>query len=326
MVYKGIKFSEDDILKILQTINLTNISNNTNEFKFSWYKDSNPSGACLFKKTLRYVYWSKNQSGDLIDLVMKKANIGFLEAKQLIESIVNKTFSDNRYIKENPYQEFLSTIKRSNNNPNTYNYSLYEQYPNCISKLFLDDGIGLLAHDVFDIRFDDESNRIIFPIRDMDGNLLGILGRYNKRNVDKRIPKYLPILNYERHYELFGIYENKDFLHDTIILVESEKSVMKAFSMGYRNVLALGGSYISPQKKKILLKLSPKSVILALDEGLLDDHIKDVAKSLISSNPFIKWHVGYIPSNNVDLGEKNCIFDESKEKCQNILKKVRWIS
>lgn len=323
MNYKNIDLSDDDLIKILQHIGCTHITNGQNEIKFAWYESSNPNGACLFKNSFRYVYWSKNISGDLIDLIERKVGCNFIKAKNLISEITNKQYKDN--IKTDDYINYVHKIKKQ---LLIKSYSLEEiqKYPHCISKLFIEDGIGLLAHYKFDIRFDIDSNRIVFPIRDIDGNLLGILGRYNKKNIDNNIPKYLSILPYERKYFLFGLYENKDYLKHTIILVESEKSVMRAFSMGYRNVVALGGLFINEYKLKMILKLKPKYVILALDEGLTDEYIIKTAKELKSPNPFIKWHVGYIPSNHIGLGNKNCIFDETKEKCDYILKnEIKYI-
>lgn len=319
MNYKGIELTDEDIIKILEYVECKNISNLKNEIKFSWKEGSNPNGCCFFKSNMRYVYWSKNISGDLIDLIQQKTKCGFIEAKNLISKITNKEYSK-VVVQKDYYLDYLSGLKK-NTIKKYYSISEIKKYPHCISKLFIDDGVGLLAHYYFDIRFDIDSNRIVFPIRDIDGNLLGILGRYNEKNIKGTIPKYLSILPYERKFTLFGIYENKDFLNDTIILVESEKSVMRAFSMGYRNVLALGGLFINEHKINLLLKLKPKTIILALDEGLKTEYIIETAKNLKSPNPFIQWHIGYIDSNNVGLGKKNCIFDESKNKCKEILSK-----
>lgn len=323
MDYKNINLDDNDLIKILQCIGCTHMINRQNEIKFAWYEGANPNGACLFKNSFRYVYWSKNISGDLIDLIQKKVGCNFVKAKNLILEITNKQYKED--IKTNDYLNYIHRLKKGVE-VKEYPNSEIEKYPRCISKLFIEDGIGLLAHDKFDVRFDADSNRIVFPIRGVNGELLGVLGRYNKKNVENNIPKYLSILPYERRYCLFGLYENRQYLKDTIILVESEKSVMRAFSMGFRNVVALGGLFVNEYKLKMILKLKPKYVILALDEGLKDEYIIKTAKELKSPNPFIKWHVGYISSNNVGLGNKNCIFDETKDKCNYILKnEIKYI-
>lgn len=322
--YNDVELSKDDIFNLLSNLGCCNIKEYPREFKFSWYEGANPMGSCLFKKNMRFHYWSKNISGDILDLIQHKLGCTYSESKQIFKNITNKTYKKSK--NTNIYLSYLSELSEKEDIP-IYDYSFYtDNYPSCFSKLLMEDGIGLYAQSHFDIRFDEMSNRICFPVRDLKGNLVGVLGRYNEKDVPNTIAKYLPLVLYEKRYILFGAYENRDYIKDTLILVESEKSVIKAFSMGYRNVVALGGVVVNEHKLQALMQIAPKRVILALDEGIRDDIIKDLAKRLISPNPFIKWHVGYIPSNDVGLGRKNCIFDESKEICYNIINdKVNYI-
>lgn len=315
MRYKNIEFTSQEIIFLLEQLGFTNITEHFNLFQFSWYEGANPKGSCLYKNNLKFTYWSKNLYGDLIDLITYKKKCSFNQALYIFYQLTNKISID--FSDANIYNKILNKIKKRDYV--VYGNEVLNYYEPCISQLFLKDDVGLLAQSFFDIRIDKESNRIVFPIKDINGNIVGILGRYNTNDVPIHIAKYLPILIYDRKFFLFGAYENKDYLHDTIILVESEKSVMKAFSKGYRNVVALGGNYFNSEKLNILYELKPKKVILALDEGLNDEHIRETAKSLISPNPFIKWKVGYIESNYVGLGHKNCIFDETLDKCKYIL-------
>lgn len=316
MKFKNIEFTSYEVRNLLEQLGFTNITEYHNLFQFSWYEGANPKGSCLYKDTMTFSYWSKNIHGDLIDLIKTKVGCNFSKAMTLFYKITHKMSID--FKNRNIYEEFINGIKTRGYK--TYDKKIYEEYPPCISEVFLKDDVGVLAQRFFDVRIDEDSNRVIFPIKDLDGNIVGVLGRYNAVDVPNNIAKYLPIIPYEKRLFLYGAYENKDFLHDTIIMVESEKSVMKAFSKGYRNVVALGGNYFSSDKYGILYDLKPKNVILALDEGLDDNHIIETARSLISPNPFIQWHVGYIPSNDVGLGRKNNIFDENREICYDILR------
>lgn len=316
MRFKNIDFTSYEIIHLLEQLGFVNIVEHNNLFQFSWYEGANPKGSCVYKDTMTFSYWSKNIHGDLIDLIKAKMGCDFKKALNIFYSITNKISIEFKH--RNIYEEFLGTIKVKKYK--TYDYSDYDIYPPCVSNVFLEDNVGALSQMFFDVRIDEESNRIIFPVKDLNGDIVGVLGRYNSSNVPSNIAKYLPIIPYEKKLFLFGAYENRDFLHDTIIMVESEKSVMKAFSMGFRNVVALGGNYFSSDKYRILYDLKPKTIILALDEGLDDKHIIDTAKSIISPNPFIKWHVGYIPSNSVGLGSKNNIFDEDIKLCYDILR------
>ncbi len=316
--YKNMNFTSGDIMSLLRAIGCFHVTEYANEWKFGWHEHSNPNGCCLFKKSFNFRYWSKQLEGDIFDLIKIKMECGFYEATQIMKNITNQQLN-NRTRAVSVYDKFLSEITIPHHLIK-YDSGVYNKYASMFSKLWINDGIGILAQSFFDIKYDEETNRICFPVRDVDGDLVGIVGRINSSDVPPTVAKYLPLLPYEKRLVLFGAYENRDFLNDTVILVEAEKSVIKAFSKGYRNVLGLGGVTVSPQKVDILTRFRPKRVILALDEGIPKDMIVETAKRLRSTNPFVQWHVGYINSNEVGLGRKNCIFDEDKEICDHILK------
>ena len=49
---------------------------------------------------------------------------------------------------------------------------------------------------------------------------------------------------------------------------ESEKMVMQAHSFDVRNVVGIGSNSLSERQARLILQLSPKRIIFALDEGL----------------------------------------------------------
>ena len=98
-----------------------------------------------------------------------------------------------------------------------------------------------------------------------------------------------------------------------IIICESEKSVMKAYEMGYRNVIALGGNNISPTQVNLILSLRLDYIVIALDEDMSLEHCKKQADKLkLESN--IKKSDIYIldMSNEIIKGKKTAIFDSNK--------------
>ena len=323
MRFKNIEFSEEKLIEFLTHLGFTNVTNNKDYINFSWYDGANPKGSCIYKDSLIFKYWSKNKSGDLIDLISHKMSCETRQSFKILQRFFKTKIVSKDYSQEDGIESVVSLINNIKNTYSTYPIypdSILNKYDDCISSLFLADGVGYLSQCFWDIKYDEESGRICFPVRDIDGNVVGVLGRWNEKEVSKGIAKYLPVLRYDKHNFLFGAYENKDFLHDKIYIVESEKSVMRAFSLGYRNVLAIGGNYISPKHIDILYRLTPSEVILALDEGILDNYIIEQAKSLKSTNPFVSWHVGYLKSNQCGLPHKYCVFDLPKDECEKILK------
>lgn len=317
MRYKNVDFTEDEIIYFLEQLGFEDIKSYDHEFKFAWYAGGNTNGVALFKKNLKFCYWSKNIKGDLIDLIQEKTDCNFREALSLFKTIVGK--GEIKFNKKSLYLSFLDSLP-DEEICETYDEEFYEDhFEDAFSKLFFLDNVGLLAQQFFSVRFDKKSNRIVFPVRNINGEIIGVIGRYNKQNVPDGIAKYLPEIPFSKGFALYGSYENKEYLKDCMIIVESEKSVMKAFSMGYRCVVALGGLFLSEHKLKIIDEINPKQIVVALDEGIELDHILKLVKKLKICNSFVSRIVGYINPNTIGLGNKNCIFDENPNFCQKIL-------
>lgn len=132
---------------------------------------------------------------------------------------------------------------------------------------WLEEGITQDAMDLFGVRIDEWSNRIIYPVYDIDGNLINIKGRTRHKNYKKmRIPKYI-------NYNEVGVMDYFQGLNFTlgdvlksgeIIIFESIKSVMKAYSWGYRNCASAEKHTLTDEQIELLVKLRV-NVVLAYD-------------------------------------------------------------
>lgn len=300
MKFKNLNFTEDKIYKLLEALGFSNIKNSEKEFKFSWKEDSSPNGTCLFKDNLYFIHWSSGKQGDIIELIKNKLECSYKNSFKFLQEFMNERLTYQKEMTPSIFESYLDELRMELNEVNyeTYDDRLLLDYKQTISELFLKDGINTLTQYKFNIIYDDDSGRIGIPIRDKRGELVGILGRFNYKKVHGGIPKYLPILNYKRSLFLFGLYENDIKNKDTIIIVESEKSVLKAYSLGFKNVVALGTCRISRQQKFLIEECRPKRVILLLDEGLNDEYYRKIAEDLLSSNAIYVYDVLYINSND----------------------------
>lgn len=147
-----------------------------------------------------------------------------------------------------------------------------------------------------EIGFDREEMRIIFPIRDLDGRLVGLSGR-SVCGDDKRYKVYkaMDILRFapddpevRARYERYDI-KNHNFLWnahnvyplaffgelDTVIIVEGFKACIWLIQHGVDNTVALQGSRMTQAQERILSRLGG-TVILFLDnnqagkDGMMD--------------------------------------------------------
>ncbi len=136
--------------------------------------------------------------------------------------------------------------------------------------IWRNEGITDESMERFQVRYDGIQNRLVFPIRDIDGKIINVSGRtldpdFKKKNLRK-------YTYYQKFGALTTIYAFSDN-HDSyleqgeIILFEGAKSVMIADSMGVRNTGAILTSHLNRAQVKILIKLGCR-VVFALDKDV----------------------------------------------------------
>ena len=136
----------------------------------------------------------------------------------------------------------------------------------------------------FGVRYDMIRNRIVFPVLDHTGRLVGIKVRnFNQEDIDGH-RKYMPLWHNQELYSypkmmvLYGLYQNKKNIKATkeAIVFESEKSVLLYGSYFTRNrAVAIGGSSFSIYHGLILKQLGVEKITLALDNDWDEDGDKN---------------------------------------------------
>jgi len=122
----------------------------------------------------------------------------------------------------------------------------------------------------FQVGYDEFSERLVYPIRNMEGKIINVSGRtIDPAWKEKKLRKYtyfqpLGILD-----TIYGFAENRAAIMEKkeIILFEGAKSVMLADTYGFKNAGALLTSHLNPFQLKILTMLGCR-VVFALDKGV----------------------------------------------------------
>lgn len=167
---------------------------------------------------------------------------------------------------------------------------------------FYNEGINLQTQKDFECGIDIESERIIFTIRDELGNLVGVKGRTLIN--DER--KYIYLHKTSKSKLLYGLHKTLPYIKEKneVIVLESEKSVMKLWSAGIKNSVALFNSYVSDIQLEKLLKLNC-NYVLCLDKDVEVKHLKKELKK------FIMFGKTYLMFDKFDLlGEKDSPADD----------------
>ncbi len=114
-------------------------------------------------------------------------------------------------------------------------------------------------HDVF-------VNRIMIPIHDLDGNVVGFTGRIF---TDSNDPKYINSKEsdvFKKGKILFNYHRAKNYVRNSheLIIVEGNMDALKLYTAGIKNVIALMGTALTTDQVNAIKKMRSK-VILMMD-------------------------------------------------------------
>ena len=252
-------------------------------------------------------YWycfSCGEGGTVIKFVQKYHKVNYEKAIQMLSSWGHITIGN-----EEPIMKLIRRYKKREEEVipirKELDKDIMNKYKNVTIYSWVNEGISKEVLEKYQVRYDDNACRIVFPIWDIDGRLINIKGRaahprWKEFGMAKYI-YYFPLgkndLFWGYHWHLQDIIRKNE-----IILVEGEKSVMKLETNGISNAVALGTSHLSKEQMQILLKLRV-DVVVALDK----DKNPREDKNLQNLSKYNKCFV--IIDNNNLLKEKDSPID-----------------
>lgn len=115
--------------------------------------------------------------------------------------------------------------------------------------------------------FDRFRDRIIFPLHDHFGNVLGFAGRVLRQKGE--LAKYINTPDtavYKKSRHLYGLHLTKQDIKEAgfAVLVEGELDCISSWQVGVRNVAAIKGSALTPEQAQLVSRFS-QEVRLATD-------------------------------------------------------------
>jgi DNA primase len=111
--------------------------------------------------------------------------------------------------------------------------------------------------------YDRFRDRLMFPIIDIRGNVIGFGGRY----IDDRKPKYLnspetPVFN--KRQNLFSLNIAKNFAEGELVLVEGYMDVISLYQNNIKNVVASLGTAFTPEQARLASRYA-RSIVICYD-------------------------------------------------------------
>ena len=315
----------ESIKHILDTFGFDKIRIRNRELRCAFEPGMNPTAVVIRLQDNENLFvkdYERNLSLDLINYLIKSKNIPFKDVMNVIKQELHLDSIYNYKRKTGLFGGLYDKISRSNSEieVTTYPEEILEQFGNTPNTLWLKDEISLSTQRKWGIGYDVLSQRITMPIRTPSGEIMAIKGRLNGIPEEFE-PKYLYIINGPMSQTLFGYSENYGSLYENeILIVESEKSVLKMDSWGYNNVVALGSNSLSTTQAKLIMSLNPKRVTFLLDKSLSLENTKRNADLLKTFCTMRQLEIRYWNwEDNITLDDKAAPCDDTKEELEYIL-------
>lgn len=191
--------------------------------------------------------------------------------------------------------------------------------------------IGLITKT--DNGFKDKfSGRLIFPIKDIKGNIIAFGGR----TLDSaRQPKYLnspETVIYKKGNTLYGIYESLEHLKEkqSVVIVEGYMDLISLFQIGIKNVVATLGTAFTKNQAKLLKKYVKEAVLMFDSDEAGKKAVIQTAKILLSEGITVRYAY-YKEAKDPDelskqgLSKVKEIIDQSKDIIIFLLERLKSI-
>ena len=260
-----------------------------------FHDDSNPS-MCVSREKQIYTCFSCHATGNVFTFLMNYEHMDFRETLRYLGEKVGVDVSFVHIAKKNTkfdpfYDAYSFSLKYFQNNllskagVNARNYLAKRNIDDSVIKEFeiglsldtSDDLTKLLTSKKYDLASlnqiglssdarDVYIDRIMFPLYDLTGRVVGFSGRIYK---DNGLNKYLntketPIFKKGQLLYHYHIAKEECRLKKSVIVMEGFMDVIRASTIGVRNTVALMGTALTHEQLQLLKRLS-NNIILCLD-------------------------------------------------------------
>jgi len=220
----------------------------------------------------RHCEGDKNK--DIIGLVQLCTKQPFVESVKFLADLCginleNQAALTEEFTKIKEQQEMLKEVRRNQTNVPVTSFFPEEVVEDLLphrSDYFLERGFPEELLDFYGIGGTTDGrgvHRETIPIRDEDGHLLTISARRTDSDED---PKYTLMKDIKKEATLYNLHIAREYTGEdrTLILVEGFVDVWALSLLGIYNVVAMMGTYITPNQARLLWKYA-ENIIVMLD-------------------------------------------------------------
>ncbi|TVY09859.1 DNA primase [Paenibacillus cremeus] len=154
------------------------------------------------------------------------------------------------------------------------------------------EGLSIRTQQEFGICYDLQTERVIIPVHNQYGQLIGAKGRYyglDTRVIDEFGQKYIYVIPCSKSIELFNLFRALPYIKEKkqVFIVEGAKTTMFLWEWGIKNAVSIEGDRLSPVQAMLLKGIGLDiDLIFAWDKGKSKDFIEKQIKQIKNRNVY----------------------------------------
>ena len=272
------------------------VAKGKNFFGLCPFHDDRTPSLCVSRERQIYTCWSCHASGNVYSFLMNYEHMEFREALKYLGDRVGVSVGNVGVTKKNTkydklYEAYQLSLKYYQNNLNSsvgkdakkyllnrkiddtlikeFEIGLSLETPNDLTKLLTSKKYDLVTLNRIGLSNDDHdiyNDRIMFPLYDITGKVVGFSGRIYKDNGQNKYlnTKETEIFKKGEMLYHYHIAKEECRLKKYVLVMEGFMDVIRASSIGIKNTIALMGTALTKEQIHLLKRLS-NHIVLCLD-------------------------------------------------------------
>lgn len=260
-----------------------------------FHDDSNPS-LCVSREKQIYTCFSCHATGNVFTFLMNYEHIDFKEALHYLGEKVGVNVSGISISKKTTkydklYEAYLFTVKYYQNNLSSQAGKMAKEYlhkrgiddktikefeiglaldeRNDLTKLLVKKDYDLATLNRIGLSSDDHdiyNDRVMFPLYDVNGRVVGFSGRIYKDNGQNKYLNTKETEIFKKGEMLYHYHIARDEcrLKNCVIVMEGFMDVIRASTVGIKNTVALMGTALTKNQLNLIKRLS-NNIVICLD-------------------------------------------------------------
>ena len=332
-----------------------------------FHKEKTPSFTVDAQKQL-YHCFGCSEGGDIISFIMKMENLQFLEAAEFLAKKINYNLKYNQagspretekksrlieinelaaryysyilfnsrvaagalnYLKKRGFNEDIIKKFEAGFSPSGWtNFCDFAINKGFSKKDIIESGLALQSNRQQDQVYDRFRERIMFPIRDIVGRVVGFGGRIfeENKNTPSKSSSYIKNAKYintpetgiySKSRNIYGLYISKKNIveNDSVLIVEGYTDVMALHQLGINNAVASLGTALTTEQVEILCRFT-RNIVLVFDSDAagVSASLRGIERLREYNERLDLFHEG-----NIDM--KVAVLEEGYDPADYIIKK-----